>query len=63
MSLNESNKNSSSPIFTLLLIIIISGGLFYIYKTKCQKFDLTRLSLESQDSITSNESIENEDDY
>jgi hypothetical protein len=65
MPLNETNQNSSTTIFTLLLVFIIAGGIFCIYKNKCQvksnNTNLTRSSLESQDSITSNESIEIED--
>jgi len=64
MPLNETNQNSSPSIFTLLLILIIAGGIFCIYINKSKKsnnIDLTRSSFESRDSITSNESIEIED--
>jgi len=64
MPLNETNQNSSASIFTLLLILIIAGGIFCIYINKLKKsnnIDLTRSSFESRDSITSNESIEIED--
>src|SRR5690348_13119787 len=67
MPLEEANKSSSTCIFILVLILIIASGIFCVYKNKCQtkskKFNesnLRRSSLESQDSITSNESIETE---
>lgn len=69
MPLNEPNKgSSSSSILIFLLTLIIAGGIFCIYKNKCQvqskksdDSDFKRSSVQSQDSITSNESIENED--
>ncbi|CAF0778828.1 unnamed protein product [Rotaria sordida] len=67
MSLNKTNQDSLIPIFILLLIlIIVGGGIFYMYKKKYQivlkESDdpvLARSSVESQNSIISNE-IEND---
>jgi hypothetical protein len=55
--LNQINRSSSTPLVGLLLIFIIFGGMFCIYKKKKQvdsresdDYDLTRDSLASNDS-------------
>ncbi|CAF0814862.1 unnamed protein product [Rotaria sp. Silwood1] len=67
MPLNQTNKGSLMPIFILLLILIIVGGIFYIYKKNYQvelkasdDSVLARSSVESQNSIVSNESLLNQ---
>ncbi len=65
-AISQIEKSSSKSLISLLIIPIIGGGIICICKYKCQtkseESNVTRSSYESQTSVTSDDSIENDND-